>query len=59
VYVSVSLAVLHFLWLVKADHREPLIYLGILALLMLARSDAFRATLARSLRPEKAAAQSR
>jgi len=59
VYVSASLAVLHFLWLVKADHREPLIYLGILALLMLARSDAFRAMRARSLRPEKAAAQTR
>jgi sulfoxide reductase heme-binding subunit YedZ len=43
VYVSALLAVLHFLWLVKADHREPLVYLGILAVLMLARSDAFRA----------------
>ena len=37
VYVIALLAVLHFLWLVKADHREPLIYLAILALLMLAR----------------------
>jgi sulfoxide reductase heme-binding subunit YedZ len=37
VYVIALLAVLHFLWLVKADHREPLMYLGILALLMLAR----------------------
>jgi DMSO/TMAO reductase YedYZ heme-binding membrane subunit len=51
--------VLHFLWLVKADHREPLIYLGILALLMLARSDVFRSTDASTLRPEKAAAQFR
>lgn len=59
VYVSALLAVLHFLWLVKADHREPLIYLGILALLMLARSDAFRSMRARPLRPEKAVAQSR
>jgi sulfoxide reductase heme-binding subunit YedZ len=59
VYVSALLAVLHFLWLVKADHREPLIYLGILALLMLARSDAFRSMRARALRPEKALAQSR
>jgi sulfoxide reductase heme-binding subunit YedZ len=58
-YVSALLAVLHFLWLVKADHREPLIYLGILALLMLARSDAFRSMRARALRPEKAVAQSR
>jgi len=30
-------AVVHFLWLVKADLREPLWYLGVLALLMLAR----------------------
>ena len=37
VYVIAPLAVLHFLWLVKADHREPLIYLAILSLLMLAR----------------------
>jgi sulfoxide reductase heme-binding subunit YedZ len=37
VYVIALLAVLHFLWLVKADHREPLVYLAILALLMLAR----------------------
>ncbi|HSE12612.1 MAG TPA: protein-methionine-sulfoxide reductase heme-binding subunit MsrQ [Rudaea sp.] len=37
VYVIALLAVLHFLWLVKADHREPLIYLAAFALLMLAR----------------------
>lgn len=37
VYAIALLAVLHFLWLVKADHREPLIYLAILGLLMLAR----------------------
>ena len=37
VYLIALLAVLHFLWLVKADHREPLVYLAILALLMLAR----------------------
>lgn len=29
--------VLHFLWLVKADLREPLIYLGILLVLLIAR----------------------
>jgi methionine sulfoxide reductase heme-binding subunit len=37
VYPIALLAVLHFLWLVKADHREPLAYLAILAGLMLLR----------------------
>jgi sulfoxide reductase heme-binding subunit YedZ len=37
VYVIALLAVLHFLWLVKADHREPLIYLAIFGALMLLR----------------------
>lgn len=34
VYPIAILAVLHFLWLVKADLREPLIYAAILALLL-------------------------
>jgi sulfoxide reductase heme-binding subunit YedZ len=34
VYVIASLGVLHFLWLVKKDFSEPLIYGGILALLL-------------------------
>jgi sulfoxide reductase heme-binding subunit YedZ len=34
VYVCAGLAVLHFIWLVKADLSEPLIYLGILLLLL-------------------------
>lgn len=29
------LGAIHFLWLVKSDHREPLVYLGI-ALVLLA-----------------------
>jgi sulfoxide reductase heme-binding subunit YedZ len=29
--------VLHFIWLVKSDLREPLVYAGILALLLGAR----------------------
>jgi sulfoxide reductase heme-binding subunit YedZ len=37
VYPIALLAVLHFLWLVKADHTEPLAYLAILAGLMLLR----------------------
>lgn len=34
VYVAGVLAVLHFLWLVKSDLREPLLYAGILTLLL-------------------------
>lgn len=36
-YVAAAGGVLHFLWLVKADLREPLLYLAVFALLMLAR----------------------
>lgn len=34
VYVAAVLGVLHFLWLVKKDIREPMIYAAVLALLM-------------------------
>lgn len=34
VYPAAMLACLHFFWLVKADKREPLIYAGILAVLL-------------------------
>ncbi|TNJ34614.1 sulfite oxidase heme-binding subunit YedZ [Arenimonas terrae] len=34
VYVAGVLAVLHYLWLVKSDLREPLIYAAVLALLL-------------------------
>jgi sulfoxide reductase heme-binding subunit YedZ len=37
VYVIGVLAVLHFLWLVKADMIEPLIYAGLLAVLLALR----------------------
>lgn len=37
VYLIAGLAILHFMWLVKADLREPLIYLSVFALLMLLR----------------------
>ena len=37
VYAAAALAVAHFLWLVKADLREPLIYAGVLALLLALR----------------------
>lgn len=42
IYVSAALAVLHFLWLVKADVREPLIFAAILGILMLLRLPLFR-----------------
>lgn len=37
VYVIATLGVLHFLWLVKADTREPLIYAAILIALLATR----------------------
>jgi methionine sulfoxide reductase heme-binding subunit len=37
VYLSAALAVLHFLWLVKADTREPLIFGAVLTLLLVLR----------------------
>jgi sulfoxide reductase heme-binding subunit YedZ len=36
-YLAALLGVVHFLWLVKADLREPLIYAGVLALLLVVR----------------------
>lgn len=37
VYPAATVAVLHFLWLVKADLLQPLVFAGILALLLAAR----------------------
>jgi len=37
VYVIAVLGVLHYLWLVKADNREPLIYIAILVALLAVR----------------------
>jgi sulfoxide reductase heme-binding subunit YedZ len=37
VYAAGVLGVLHYLWLVKADLREPLLYAAILAVLLVAR----------------------
>ena len=37
VYLIALLAVLHFLWLVKKDHTEPLVYGVMFSLLMLIR----------------------
>ena len=43
VYPIALLALLHFLWLVKADHREPLVYCAIFVGLMAVRVGWFRA----------------
>jgi sulfoxide reductase heme-binding subunit YedZ len=43
VYPAALLAGLHFLWLVKADTREPAMYLGVFAVLMLLRVRSLRA----------------
>ncbi|MFZ5654786.1 MAG: sulfite oxidase heme-binding subunit YedZ [Pseudomonadota bacterium] len=43
VYPAALLGALHFLWLVKADVREPLVYLGVLALLLGLRCRCFQA----------------
>jgi sulfoxide reductase heme-binding subunit YedZ len=37
VYVAAIAAVVHFIWLVKADVREPLVYASVLAALLLLR----------------------
>lgn len=41
VYVCATLAVLHFLWQVKADTREPLIFATVLVILLLLRHKLF------------------
>jgi sulfoxide reductase heme-binding subunit YedZ len=45
-YVAVGLAVVHYVWLVKADIRVPLIYGAVAAGLMVLRVPALRARLA-------------
>jgi len=37
VYAAGILAAIHFIWLVKSDYREPLIYAGIIILLLVLR----------------------
>jgi sulfoxide reductase heme-binding subunit YedZ len=41
IYPAALLAVAHYLWLVKADYREPLVYAGVLALLLATRVGGF------------------
>lgn len=47
VYVAAGLGVLHYFWKVKADTREPLLFAGILAVLLLLRLPLFRKRTAR------------
>jgi methionine sulfoxide reductase heme-binding subunit len=42
VYAAAGLGVLHFLWLVKADTREPLVFAAVLALLFVLRLPVFQ-----------------
>lgn len=53
VYAVGVLGVLHYLWLVKADLREPLLYAGILALLLIARIPAIARRIERRRRPQR------
>ena len=57
-YVAGAGGVLHFLWLAKADLREPLIYSTILALLLVARIPRVASGLSR-LSPRRAAGPQR
>ena len=47
VYVSAALGVLHYIWLVKADLRRPLVFAVILVALLLLRTPPARAALER------------
>jgi methionine sulfoxide reductase heme-binding subunit len=42
VYLAAPLAVVHYLWLVKSDYREPLLWGAAVALLLLLRVDVVR-----------------
>ena len=51
VYAAGVLGVLHYLWLVKADLREPLLYAAILAALLVARIPAIAKRITRKRAP--------
>jgi len=51
VYAAAILVILHFMWVVKSDIREPLFYGAVLALLLLVRIPAIRKKL--SARPPR------
>jgi sulfoxide reductase heme-binding subunit YedZ len=48
VYPAALLAILHFIWLTRADYREPGVYLALFLLLMLFRTPLFRRRLQRA-----------
>ncbi len=47
IYAAGLLGVIHFLWLVKADYREPGVYAAIFLILMLFRAGSFKKRLQR------------
>lgn len=49
IYLAAGLGALHFFWKVKADTREPLIFVAVIAVLLLARLPAFRRFVSRVL----------
>ena len=55
VYVCATLAILHFLWQVKADTREPLIFAAVLVVLLLLRHKLFANVRLTGQRPRVAA----
>lgn len=46
-YLAIPLAVVHYIWLVKSDLRDPLFYAGIVTLLLLLRLPTLRAPISR------------
>jgi sulfoxide reductase heme-binding subunit YedZ len=57
VYLAAPLAVLHYIWLVKSDYREPLLFGAAVALLLALRLPAVRQraqALRERLRPRSA-----
>jgi sulfoxide reductase heme-binding subunit YedZ len=55
VYIAAVCGVVHFVWRVKADYREPAIFACVLALLLLARVAARRRVRAPAVQPADAA----
>ena len=48
VYAAGLFGVIHFLWLVKTDYREPVLYMAIFIILMLFRAGSFKKRLQRA-----------
>ncbi len=58
IYLAAPLAVVHFVWLVKSDIREPLLYGAAVAMLLVARLPAIRRALTRIRKPAPRLARS-